>query len=89
MSPSRHRDDEEELPGGNGSLIGLVRLLYGLTLAQVGERVGRSPSWVWKVEEGHLRVDVFEAVHVAVVTAEMGEAGEGKRGPFGIGAHRR
>ena len=75
-------DDVDPLPGGNGILVWLPRFVYGLTLAQVGERVGRSPSWVWKVEQGHLRIGFLDAVHVAAEVAQMGKAGEGKKGPY-------
>ena len=63
------------------------RLAYRLTLAQVGKRIGRSPSCVWKIEKGHLGITDEEAALIAAIVYYMGQAGEGKRGPIKDGAH--
>ena len=70
-----------------GWQIEMMRLLYRLTLAQVGERIGRSPSWVWKIEKGHLGIEEGEAALIAAEVIQMGQAGEGKRGPIKDGTH--
>ena len=69
-----------------GWQIEMIRLAYRLTLAQVGERIGRSPSWVWKIEKGHLGIDELEAALIALVVFRMGQAGEGKREPIDFGS---
>jgi transcriptional regulator with XRE-family HTH domain len=43
-----------------------ARNAAGLTQRQLASRLGRSNSFVWKIEAGERRVDVLEFVEIAV-----------------------
>jgi len=45
-----------------GQLLAEERKARGLTQAEVGRRLGKPPSAIWKYENGELRVDVVELI---------------------------